>query len=574
MTTVISHFFDALNKEEKKLIPRLADDHLGIELRCALSELDWYHYNISKTQAPSDDEQKGYYILQLGVTRLVYLALISRPSFDVPVVSFPRQPELSMVVLQAASALGIIQHGRRIAQCAAMGIGEISMDDRGEFNIKFPTKLMDNSGHEADVFERLVLESQQRFGSIMKTKPFQKLEKEVEEKLSELVYPWGTHFIGYNADPLLDDYFYGLAYHHMRLQDGFDSFHYALKFGGIRYQHYMLALTFVVSTYIRHEKFAEVLANKNQSTKLENVLTITSDITQFVKDLQTAVNYFGSAYEDFEELKMDDAKTVFNVLSCGRHSTDLVSAPGSPMPLIVQCSDQGFIRCLAGARSEPVRYLLEALRHHFPLDYDRNQCSREGSLQKAIKRILGKAFTHLNFQDNLKAKMAGKFLTDIDLVVIEKNTGIVLLCQLKHQDLYGFNLHAEKIRGERLVGQTQEWLIAVDRWLEEIGMDGLRNSLRLGNDVPTLQVHRLVISKHFAHQLREISSHQNTLYTNWPQLVLATEAASRNNSRRGLVDLVNLLQEIPKQQSTYEYKSEEKTKWCVGDLTFSTFQSE
>lgn len=574
MTTVTSHFFDALNKEEKKLIPRLVDDHLGIDLRCALSELDWYHYNISKSQTPSDEEQKSYYILQLGVTRLVYLALTSRPSFDVPVVSFPRQPALSMAVLQAASSLGIIQHGRRIAQCTAMGIGEISADDRGEFNIKLPTKLMDNSGHEADVLERFVVESKQWFGSLMKTKSFQKLEKEVEERLSELVYPWGTHFIGYDADPLLDDYFYGLAYHHMRLQDGFDSFHYALKFGGIRYQHYMLALTFVVSTYIRHEKFSEALANKNQSTKLENVLTITSDITQFVKDLQTAVNYFGSTYEDFEELKMDDAQTVFNVLSCGRHSTDLISAPGSPMPLIVQCSDQGFIRCLAGARSEPVRYLLEALRHHFPLDYDRNQHSREGSLQKAIKRILGKAFTHLDFQDNLKVKMAGKFLTDIDLVVIEKNTGIVLLCQLKHQDLYGFNLHAEKIRGERLVGQTQEWLIAVDRWLEQIGMDGLRHSLRLGNDVPTLQVHQLVISKHFAHQLRDISSHRNTLYTNWPQLVLATEAASRKSARRGLVDLVNYLQKIPEKQSTYEYKSEEKTKWRVGDLTFTIFQSE
>ena len=92
MTTVTSHFFDALNKEEKKLIPRLVDDHLGIDLRCALSELDWYHYNISKSQTPSDEEQKSYYILQLGVTRLVYLALTSRPSFDVPVVSFPRQP--------------------------------------------------------------------------------------------------------------------------------------------------------------------------------------------------------------------------------------------------------------------------------------------------------------------------------------------------------------------------------------------------------------------------------------------------------------------------------------------------
>ncbi|WP_157651541.1 hypothetical protein [Burkholderia ubonensis] len=572
MSTTISRFFSALNEEEKKLIPRLAEDHLGINLRCALNELDLYHYN--RTQTPSSDEQKTYYILQLGVTRLVHLALKSRPSFDVPVVSFTRHPELSIPVLQAASALGIIQHGRRIAQYAAMGAAEITTSNRGEFNVKLPLKLKNNSGHEADVLEHFMLESKRRFENIFHTKPFQKLEKEVENKLSELVYPWETHFIGYDADPLLDDYFYGLAYHHMQLQEGFDSFHHKLKFGGICYQHYRLALIFIVSIYIRHEKFSEALIKKDKSINIENILTITSDIDPFIESLQTAVNYFGSAYEEYEELTMDDARIVFKVLSCGRHNMDLVSAPGSPMPLIVQCSDQGFIRCLAGARSEPARYLLESLRYHFPLDYDRNQLSREGALQQAIKRILRKAFTGLDFRENLNAKVAGELLTDIDLIVIEKITGIVLLCQLKHQDLYGSNLHAEKIRGERLVDQTQGWLIAVDKWLNQIGVEGLRRSLQLNDDSPTLQVYRLVIAKHFAHQLMDLSSLQGALYTNWPQLVLATETVSRKPAQHGLADLINCLQEIPEHQSAYEYESEENTKWSVGNLTFSIFQAE
>jgi hypothetical protein len=31
-----------------------------------------------------------------------------------------------------------------------------------------------------------------------------------------------------------------------------------------------------------------------------------------------------------------------------------------------------------------------------------------------------------------------------------------------------------------------------------------------------LQVYRLVIAKHFAHQLKDIASHQEALYANWP----------------------------------------------------------
>jgi hypothetical protein len=317
----------------------------------------------------------------------------------------------------------------------------------------------------------------------MQTELFQNLGRDVEEKLSELVHPWGIHFIGY-ADPLLDDYLFGLAYHHVQLEEGFDSFHHALKFGGVCYQKYVLALTFLLSSYIRHEKFAEALIKKDGSIRLENVLIITSDIAPFIAELREAVNYFGSAYESFEELEIDEAKTVFNVpFLVEGISLDLVSAPGSPIPLIVQCSDQGFIRCLAG----------EALRYHFPKDCDRNRCSREVSLQRAIKRILGKAFAELDFQENLKAKAAGKLLTDIDLIVIERTTGVVVLCQLKHQDLYRFNLHAERIRGERLVEQAQDWLVAVDRWLQQVGMDGLRCALRLSDGFPALKIHRLVI---------------------------------------------------------------------------------
>ncbi|ENO80991.1 hypothetical protein B447_09903 [Thauera sp. 27] len=573
MGSAVSNFFESLNKEEAKLVPRLAGDRLGIQLRCALSELDWYYYNITRTQEPTFEQQEHYYILQLGVVRLIHLALSSRPSFDVPVVSFPRRPELSKAVLELASALGMIQHGRRIAQYVAMGVGEISEGEQGEFNVMLPEKLVNSSGHEQDVLEGFTSESKKRFERLMQVEPIRKLEREVGEKLSALVRPWGTHFIGYDADPLLDDYFFGLAYHSIQLQEGFDSFHYALRFGGVRYQHYVLALTFLLSNSMRHERFAEALVNKDGSIRLENVLTITSDVEPFIADLREAVNYFGSAYDDFEELGVDEARTVFDVLSCGRHSLELVSAPGSPTPLIVQCSEQGFIRCLSGARSEPVRYMLEALRLRFQKDYDRNQCSREVSLQKAVKRILGASFNGLEFIENLKVKSDGKMLTDIDLVVIERITGIILLCQLKHQDLYGFNLHAERTRGGRLVEQVDGWLQTVDSWLQSVGQEGFRGALRLRATIPDLQIYRMVIARHYAHQLKDIALLRKALYANWPQLLLATEIASRESAERGLIELVERIVEIPNLQSAYEHQPESRAKWTVGGLTFSTFQA-
>lgn len=572
--SIVREFFKALNEEEAKFVARLAEDRLGLQLRCALSELDWICYNIQRAEEQSFEHQEHHYILQLGVTRLIYLALSARPSFDVPFVSFPRWLELSKAVLETASALGMIQHGRRVAQSVAMGVGKISRGEKGEFKVELPEKLINESGHERDVLEGFTSESSHRFQSVLQTKFGQDLASEIEEKLSALVRPWATHFIGYDADPLLDDYFFGLAYQKVQLQEGFDTFHYGLKFGGVRYQSYVLGLTFLVSNYMRHERFAEALVRKDNSIALENILTITSDVGAFVADLREAVNHFGKVYEDFEELSVEGARIVFDVLSCGRHSLELVSAPGSPIPLVIQCSDQGFIRCLMGAKSEPVRFLLEALRYHFPKEYDRNQGSRESSFQRAAKRVLGNAFKDLEFYENLRIKAAGKMLTDIDLVVVEKATGVVLLCQLKHQELYGFNLHAEHIRGGRLVKQAQEWLIAVDGWLEQVGPSGLRGALRLPSEFPALQIHRTVIARHFAHQLKGLASREGALYASWPQLVLATEMASLEPARCGLSDLINRLREIPQLQSTYEHQSEGSAKWTIGDLTFVTFQPE
>ena len=75
------------------------------------------------------------------------------------------------------------------------------------------------------------------------------LETEVDDKLTELVYPFQTHYIGYEADPMLDEYFFSIAYSEVQLYDGYDTFH-ATRFGGIRYQHCILVLTYFISIYL------------------------------------------------------------------------------------------------------------------------------------------------------------------------------------------------------------------------------------------------------------------------------------------------------------------------------------
>lgn len=43
--SIVREFFKALNEEEAKFVARLAEDRLGLQLRCAFSELDVICYN-------------------------------------------------------------------------------------------------------------------------------------------------------------------------------------------------------------------------------------------------------------------------------------------------------------------------------------------------------------------------------------------------------------------------------------------------------------------------------------------------------------------------------------------------
>jgi len=575
MESPLKRFIDALNAEANTFVPQLASDNLGIILRSAVNELDWFYYNLARTDNPTYEQQEQFYLLQLGVTRLIQLSLDARPFFDFPIMSFRRTRHITIPVLEITAALGMIEHGRRIAQTAATGLCCINRTGENEFLIILPSVIPDDEYYERVVSEHYQSEYRRMFAKIIQSDSGKELEKEVNGKLTELVYPFQTHYIGYGADPLLDQYFFGIAYSEVQLHDGYDTFHYATRFGGIRYQHYILALTYLISLYRRHERFAEALVKKDPSVKLENVLTISSDTEGFVQSIRDAINYFGSVFEDFEEINIEDSKCLFEVLSCSRKNTALLSQPASPLPLIIQNSDRGIIRCLTGARSKPMQFLLNSLRHHFPRDYSINQQSREEAMRAAIKRLLNGGFVGLNYLGNIKIRLDGSMLTDIDMVVTEESTGTIFLCQLKWQELYGADVQAQNIRATRLKDQVNSWIASLDDWIAGVGEGGVRRSLRLPKSFPPLSVYRLIISKHYCYPLKDLKYGNDTAYANWIQLFNSIELVKKESpspESRKLSAIVAMLKRMEAPAGPQEHLAEPRTEWIIKNLRFSVRQ--
>jgi hypothetical protein len=567
---ILKNFYAELTAQEEKVQQILQCDNLGWMLKAAISELDWYRYHYIHAKEISSDREEFQYVLQIGITRFVQIALKSRPSFDAPVVTFVRDEVSSKNIMTMLSVLGMIEHGRRMAQLISSGTGNIQQVNASEFLITLPDNIIDEAYYEKMAAAHYSRETGEFYEHLFKHLFTEEIKGEVGDALTDLVYPWREHFIGYGATPILDEYFFSIAYANLQMYDGFDSFNGTVMFGGIEYRNYLLALTFIVSIFSRHEKFAEALIRKNPEIKLENVLTITSDTPEFLDSLVDALNEFGMALTGFKKVNLEQAKIIFEVLSVSRKNLSLLDSPGCAMPSLIQSSDQGFIRCLSGAQVSPVKFLLDSLRHHFSRDYDRNQQSREKSMQIGVERVLNEAISNLIYRENVKIKIGTQLLTDVDKVVIEERSGIIFLCQLKYQELFGSDLHAKHERTNRLKEQIAHWFSAMKHWIESVDDAAIRATLRLPKTMKKIDLRLVVISKHYAYPLLDLPDTTDIAFTNWIQfcntvaLVKRDEAESSN-----LQHVFNKILEMVAPAGPQIFEQEPSRKWIVGDLQFT-----
>jgi hypothetical protein len=456
------------------------------------------------------------------------------------------------------------------------GVGAIKQERNNEFVITLPKVIPDDGYYERAVLEHYQSEERRVFREKLDSELGKELTAQAESLLSELVYPFAGSFIGYDADPTLDNYFFGLASNEIQIAEGYDSFHYATKFGGVTFQKkkYKLALIYFVSLAFRHERFAEALVKKVPAVRMEDVLTVSAETAPFLSDMKEALNHFGSFFEGFEETTMEDVATIFSVLSVSRTNTALLDRPGAPLPLLIQCSDHDVIRCQAAAKQDPMHFLLFSLRHHFQREYDGHQRAREAAMQSGIKRILNGLLPNLKYHENVKLKRGGQILTDVDLVVLEEDTGTALLLQLKHQDLYGMDIHSMNIRGARLKEQAERWLSVVKDWTTQKEEHVIRSSLKISIGAAPIQLHRLIVARHYSYPVRDIVRDEDVAFANWNQFFNATQILRQTNAMPKLADLVARLKADQSPGGRQEHLPEPRSEWGLRDLRFTIVQEE
>lgn len=539
MKDVAREFLERLAAEEASLKLQLEHDSAGIGLLTAIKEFDYYYYNYIRNEE-TEETALHMHVLQLGLPKLIAGVLSAVPSFIFPVVTFSSDKTMILAALDLVAGYGFVEQGRRLAHAALAGECEIERFSERQYDIVMPDTVYNMEQHEAQV-ERHYIRLHREQTDTMWQETFGGVMDEINGLLRDNVYVFQEKFIGYDAHPDLDDFFFGQASLEIQNQEGFDTFNWRLKFGGVTMQKYTLAVTYFLSLALKHEKFAEALIEKAPHIRLRDILTITTPRQGFEDNLIEALNKYGPSYDGYEPLTREEARIVLSVLSVRRDNLVIMSPTMAPIPFLIEYSDSAWITSVASVRTGAYPFLLNSLRHCFPADYDRNQQTRERSMQGALRRFLDEYLPGLILVDNVGVTRNGKLVTDIDFSAIDPKDGTVVLFQLKHQDPYGGDMRRRSNRAERLRNEVSHWLGGMRTWLvEEPGM--LRKALRLNSSIKCEQVHLLVIAKHFAHFLSTVDLRDDAAYATWVQLFDAFNRQRREGGTRSLRGLFEILQ--------------------------------
>ncbi len=568
---IIRDFLNGLAREEEGLQRIIRLDRVGIAFRTAINELGWYDWNY-RQQEPTEEQEEQYYLLSLGVSRLVLLAMQIHGGYPVPALTFRRGCRRSGEVLSLVTHLGFIQHGRRVSDAAFAGFCDVARSAEGRFEFILPAGIINHGAVEDDVTNHFSRELVRFRHEWMQKPEGRKLQKYIDELHAEKVFVCREHFMGYNGNPFLDEHYFRIAWSDLKNAIGFDSFNELREFGGISYLKYTLAAAFVNSLCIKHEAFCRAMVKKHPEIRVEDILTISADRAGCVTSIRDALNTFGRDFRHYTNTSVEEAERIYETIAITPRNADVLNSSSPTLPCVIEFAKDGIIKCLSG-RHQQMEFLLKSLKHTYPREYDSYQQLREGSFQTAVEGLLQSSFPDLETRRNIRLRKEGRELTDVDLAVIDRRHGYLLLVQLKFQDSAANDFRANTSRMARFREESMRWLDAVSNWLDKADEQTLRSAFRIPRGTQIKQIRKLVLGRHHAWSLRSVSLDSDTSFASWNQMInIVMLMEKQQGDFRTLGGVHTLLRKYIVDAPDRHHRDQTPVEYTLENLKFSVGQ--
>lgn len=197
-----------------------------------------------------------------------------------------------------------------------------------------------------------------------------------------------------------------------------------------------------------------------------------------------------------------------------------------PVPYYVDFGRDFVLLPMFGGLMNAYSGIVEHLRRCHRQDWDRAVGDREGVFRNELGLLLRPEAYEVPMRGYAIKRPNGTVISDIDAVVVERQSGTVALVQLKWPDIYGRSLRERDSRRKNLLS-ANEWVARVHDWVGGRSSRDIASALGLGGggDAEPLIV---VMSRHIARFSGENGYDPRAQWISWPEFVgLAEEGSAR-----------------------------------------------
>lgn len=487
-------------------------------------------------RAPSNPSLLSYLLLDLcrsADVHFMYLSSSGRAKYGfhyqagwhralqlyLPMCSAPRELALPLMVSEERRAqfadallydLGELEYGRHVLEHCRSGLAHLQERD-GAFWAEYHVQYKGIEPLEKSDYQWVVANMPSWYETRLTQR---KRWSNVKKQMRKRVYIYKGHFLGYQCTPDMDNYFVQESSLYSQQLIGYDAFPEDALFGGIPFRIYRVATQHVVEWALKHQQFTELLYTDNKrKLDMRNLVSLWWREEDLVRDMAFLLN-----------LSTVQAQSVVHALVLRRSDEQFLKGQGRPQPPYVSLGNGWLLRSMAGSLGNPFSFLLRRLQAIHPSDYKREHLRREGVFRDQFYQLLPKDGL-IKIDRPVNLTQGGKTVTDLDGVVLDPRTGTIALIQLKWQDAFGESMSERRSKQKNLQADCEDWIRAVQQWLNDNGYEELFNRLQLrrGQKFTVSRVLYFVLGRYFSQFSGDQKPDEVAAWGNWYQVQRLTK---------------------------------------------------
>lgn len=373
----------------------------------------------------------------------------------------------------------------------------------------------------------------------------------VIKEIRDTAFVWDKSFIGYSNSEQVESYFNTLALLDAQQSIHWDMFPPDASFGTIKYGDIVQSIVDFSGYSMKHLNYAVMLYCIEDNLYLENLVLNIMREDDIEKLIASNLNISETnARHILDLLRLSaDKKTYYN----------LTSAACAPF---IKVSSTQCVRSIRGFMDRPFDFMLYSLKSNHPKEWDRNTNYREQFFRSQIYSIFNDSrFICIDRPVVIKGT-DGRTITDLDAVIIDKQSKQTALFQLKWQDPTNDTVFSLKSKAENYINSTRTWVNQVLHWIATSSNEEIARVLNVKKQYihkETLFIFVMGRTHGNYSSENELSSASNVVYGQWYQFLKISTYLSQHD-QLSLVNLFKIMTEtvpnktrIIERQTVFKY---------------------